>query len=259
MSFKTPMSCFASLLSLALLCACPPGDGEEPTPSAAEGPFSFTFNLSGMEPHEEQTISVVVRDGATEVAADQGVVSNGTVSFSFADILEAQTTYTVDFFADIDGDGLCDAPPDDHAWSESIGPVSEDLTLDWTHDMDFSMVACGSFDQPVLYDLDFSGTGYEPHDGQLLSVSLRRDSDGAEVGGSSVTVAGGTFNLTIGQAMEPDEAYALYWYVDFNGNGSCDPPPTDHGWSTTIPPVTDHVVFEHAHDPNFDTSVCNAF
>ena len=43
---------------------------------------------------------------------------------SFAGVLEAGEAYTLDYYADHDGDGECTTFPTDHMWHQSIGTAT---------------------------------------------------------------------------------------------------------------------------------------
>ena len=50
-----------------------------------------------------------------------------------APVLEKGETYTVAFYIDRDGNGLCDMPPfGDQGWVRTVGPVEGDTTLEFT-------------------------------------------------------------------------------------------------------------------------------
>ena len=114
---------------------------------------SFEFDLdftATLAPHSGQIVRVAIvkiGSGGEEdvVATDQTTVpANGAVAFTWADELEYDHDYVLDFYADHNGNGTCDAPPTDHAWRMDLGTVTGDIVRDFQHDTNFTDV-CGSF------------------------------------------------------------------------------------------------------------------
>ena len=109
------------------------------------------------------------------------------------------------------------------------------------------------------FDLDFSGTGFTPHNGQTLHVAVLDASGGAHVvTDQSTTVSGGDFSFSFPGVLEEGHSYHVDYYADFNGNGSCDAPPTDHVWRKDVDNVQDNVNLQVTHNTNF-TDVCSSF
>lgn len=134
------------LVSLAL-AAC---SSDDPAPG-----FNLIFSGSGYNPHTGQTIRVkVFKDpGGTKVAEDSVLEpTDGTFSFTFANVLEQGTAYNLDYFADsdvgpgsgTDGNGSCDSPPKDHAWRVPIPAVTGDVDQAEVHNTNFTDV-CARF------------------------------------------------------------------------------------------------------------------
>ena len=140
----------ALLLSLLLITACDDDaddddDGTTPT-DPADGPFDLTFTGT-IEPHAGQVFQVIVidNDDDSEVVKDSIIVpDDGNFSFMWDGILEDGGDYRIDYFADHNENGECDAPPDDHAWRYVIGEATEDVVFDFQHDTNFTDV-CASF------------------------------------------------------------------------------------------------------------------
>jgi hypothetical protein len=44
------------------------------------------------------------------------------------------------YFADVNGNGACDAPPTDHAWAAAVPAVTGDTALPVTHTTTFTTV-----------------------------------------------------------------------------------------------------------------------
>jgi len=109
------------------------------------------------------------------------------------------------------------------------------------------------------YTLTFKGSGFSPHNGQLFKVALIDAGTGTTVATDSTTIAGGTFSFTFTGKLEAGAAYHLDYFADFSGNGTCDAPPTDHGWRTEIPAVAADVEVDVVHNTDFYADVCASF
>ncbi len=268
----------ALLLSLLLITACDddeddidddddgtsPTDETDPTDSQPvdDGPFDLTFTGT-IEPHIGQVFHVIVidNDDDSEVVKDSIIVPNdGMFSFMWEDILEDGGDYRIDYFADHNDNGQCDPTPDDHAWRYEIGTVSGDVVYDYQHDTNFTEV-CDSFDgyfNDPRYDLTFTGS-IPPHAGQLFGVRVVLVSDGSFAAADAITVPeGGAFSFTWPNLLVPGEEYRLDYWADFNENGVCDAPPTDHAWQYALGEASEDVTFDFQHDTNF-TDVCASF
>ncbi len=113
-------------------------------------------------------------------------------------------------------------------------------------------------DAPVMFDLTLNGTGFDPHDGQILAVAIH-DLDGfALSGGGMTTVAAGSFSIMVADKLEAGAEYAVDYFADMNGNKKCDA--DDHAWHLEIPAVAGDVVLDEIHDPAaVDLMACKAF
>ena len=109
--------------------------------------FTLAVSGSGFTPHEGQTLVVGFLEAGDDSAKETrtATVAGGVFSVSFAGVLEAGRAYTVKYYADVDGDGKCDTPPADHAWSVAVPAVTENTHVQVTHNTDFDSTACGVF------------------------------------------------------------------------------------------------------------------
>jgi hypothetical protein len=96
--------------------------------------YLFTMNFSDMDPHLGQLFEIrVVNEGTSEevgrVQLDSLIVPNFVVSIPG---ILLNNNYRADFYADLNGNGVYDPPPADHAWrvlfSDSTGNVGENFT-----------------------------------------------------------------------------------------------------------------------------------
>ena len=113
---------------------------------------------------------------------------------------------------------------------------------------------------PTRFDLAFSGTGFTPHVGQLLKVAVLEQPGDAIVQTDQATVgADGSFAFTWPDLLEEGKAYEIAYFADLSGNGACDTPPTDHGWSEDVPAVAADLLVDVQHNTNFAPDVCTYF
>jgi hypothetical protein len=136
-----------AILGLLGLAACGGGGGSAATsPETPSGPFDLVFTGVAI-PHAGQHLSVVVVQEADDTVVADGsltIAADGSFSFSWSAILEAGESYHLDFFADYNGNGACDPPPEDHSWQESLGTITGPITYSWQHTADFVNV-CARF------------------------------------------------------------------------------------------------------------------
>jgi hypothetical protein len=108
-------------------------------------------------------------------------------------------------------------------------------------------------------DLTFMGSGYSPLDGQTLHMAVLRADTGEVVARKDALVSDGSVQLSFPDLLEEDVAYRLDYYVDLNGNGQCDAPPTDAVWRTGLRPVAADMTVQDAYDTRYFGSDCSAF
>jgi len=220
--------------------------------------FDLVFEGSGFTPHDGEVLRValVSTTGSTVLGEDTQVVSGGAFRFAWPGVLMEGSDYHLDYVADHNASGACDAPSADHVWSEPIAAVSSNTTVSVTHNTNFVDV-CSSFSTPA-HALSFSGSGFGPHEGQTLSMALVRTDTEAVVARDSATVTGGAFSFAWSGLLLDGVGYRLDYYADLNGNGQCDPPSNDHAWRVDLGTVTADVAEQVAHNTNF-TDVCASF
>jgi hypothetical protein len=74
---------------------------------------TYTLSLTHFEPQNGNTVRLHVKSSsdATAVLAEaSGTVANGQLTFVVPNVLETGKTYTVDFYADANGNGSYDPP-----------------------------------------------------------------------------------------------------------------------------------------------------
>lgn len=121
------------------------GGGDTGGGDTGGGNGDFTINFTGYGPHDTQNYELAVFDGATMVGTVQTGMAAATFSVTIPGIIEAGKSYTVRWWIDLNGDGMCSAIPDDHMW-ELTGQMgtATGLTITHPHDTDWTDV-CPSF------------------------------------------------------------------------------------------------------------------
>jgi hypothetical protein len=122
----------------------------------------------------------------------------------------------------------------------------------------FALVGCKATDTDSLtldpeHTLTFSGTGYDPHDGQKVRATVV-DSTDAQLETRDQLVVDGQFDISFPDL--PDGDYKLYWFADLSGDDVCEAPPDDHTWSHAFTIAGEDLQYTHPHDTNFDTGAC---
>jgi hypothetical protein len=111
------------------------------------GRKNLSFSATGFGIHEGTKIEIVVTrssDGAAVAHGGYDKQEGDTLSFSWDGLLEVGQAYTVDYYADVNGDGRCNPPADDHVWRRDIPAVTSDVALTTAHDSIWVDV-CASF------------------------------------------------------------------------------------------------------------------
>ncbi len=219
-----------------------PGDASD-TPF-----FKLTLNFNGMSPHLGEKLEIRVIDKATGKEVGREVVSSiPSANFSVdLHVLLAGHSYWVDFYADHNGNGIYDAPPTDHAWRLEANSVTGDVTLDFTHNLNF-------VDIDWRYLLTVNLLGMSPHVGQLFELRVLDLTDTLEMGRTRVEfIPAADFTVFL-PGVQLGHDYQVDFYADLNGNFLNDPPPTDHAWQFYFNSTTGDVVQDFTHNTNFTT------
>ncbi len=104
--------------------------------------YLFTMNLMSMNPHLGQLFELRVVDEMTgneigRTRLDSILVPDFEVSVPG---LELGRQYRADFYADFNNNGHYDSPPADHAWRETFTDTTGDVTIDFTHNINFTNI-----------------------------------------------------------------------------------------------------------------------
>lgn len=107
------------------------------------GQGTVTVVFSEMDPLLGQQFELRVVNKATgeeleRITVEEIPVPSFELSFT---VSEQGASYRIDFYADHNGNGRYDAPPTDHAWQLAIDEASGNVTLDFSHNTDFTDIA----------------------------------------------------------------------------------------------------------------------
>lgn len=204
------------------------------------------FQLTGMNPHVGQGFGVRLIDQAT--GKEVGRESLDAIEMANFDIdlpfLEAGHTYDLDFYADLSQNGLYDAPPTDHAWRLTVGPVDGDETASFQHATNF-------VDINWVYEFKLEFLNMNPHVGQKLELRIVNTGTGEEAGRATLPeILVPNFEVRV-PGIQVGQNYNADFYADLNQNGSYDSPPADHAWRINFDDDDGDESREFTHNTNF--------
>lgn len=104
--------------------------------------YLYTLNLLNMTPHIGQKLELRVyrTDNSEEVARTKvDMIAGADFSVSIPQI-EISQDYTVDFYADLNGNGNYDAPPTDHAWRMNFNSSTGNFVQNFSHNTNFTEI-----------------------------------------------------------------------------------------------------------------------
>ena len=226
--------CLELVLTILIgICLLKCGNEEDSNTSQA---FNFKFEGVEFDPHNEQvlTAAVVDRSNGRIVKQESTSVAEGGFSFEWTGLLEASKNYFLDYYVDMNGNGVCDDPQTDHSWRLKIEEVSNDLNFTDTHHTDFKRV-CTTFNgsnESIEEGTDLVISGQLSLDEGISEVDGL--SAGAAIVGANVFVEGfpeqevktdaqGKFalNITVPSAALLANSYqVVMWYTEANANSS---------------------------------------
>lgn len=209
--------------------------------------YVLNFEFASMAPHVGQLLEILIDDNQTgEEVARVRVEGIASADFTLSiPGIKLNHEYDVEFYADLNKNGLYDAPPTDHAWELTFTNNTGDYTLNFTHNTNFT-------DVEWEYLLTLNLINLSPHVGQKFELRVVNTATSEEIYRTtydSVPIA----NFSI---MVPDivlnQDYNINFYADHNGSGSYDAPPADHAWRITFNSGTaGNVVQNFTHNTSF--------
>ena len=142
--------------------------------------------------------------------------------------------------------------------SDDANTSNTNTDADTDTDTDADTDADTDTDADADFDLTFNGSGYNPHETNIVEFALVDDADATTTVWASDVVAGVITETWVG-AVTAGHSYTLFWYADLDGSQTCTSPPADHGWSEAIPAVTAQVDVSRDHNAVFEYAVCDHF
>lgn len=207
---------------------------------------TFTLHFEEMTPHVGQKLEARVIDKATRLeAARASLASVPGPSFDMQfELALGSASYWADFYADLNGNGLYDAPPADHAWRLDLDTAPNDSTLTFTHNTNFTDI-----DWVYLFTLELDSM--DPHVGQLIGLRVEDNVTGLEIGRTRIeSIRGPVFSLSV-PGIRVGRLYEAEFFADFNNNGLYDSPPNDHAWKLEFTSTTGDVTLGFTHNTDF--------
>ncbi len=203
---------------------------------------TLTVHFTGMTPHVGQDFHLAVIDTSNwmEVARVDTVASEDFEIMVPG--LETGMSYSVDFWADFNENGMYDAPPADHAWRMELDNVMGDTTLMFSHNTDFTDIMWKN-------KLTVHFMNMTPHVGQDFYLAVVDTATGMVLA-TVDTVASEDFMLSV-YGLQPETAYNVDFWADFNENGMYDAPPADHAWRMQLDSIMGDTTLMFSHNTDF--------
>ena len=207
-------------------------------------PDTLTVNFTGMTPHVGQTGNLLVVDNETgeEIERSSGEIEE-IFSLEIPGIVSGHS-YTIDIFADLNGNGYYDTPPTDHSWRLELNNVDGNEVVDFAHNTNFT-------DIEWMHRLEVEFSGMTPHLGQMLTLYVRDLTSGDYLDTVVVDEIEFAEFEVHSYAIENSGTYQIDFYADLNGDGVYDPPPTDHAWRLETGEAAGDVILEFMHNTDF--------
>lgn len=208
--------------------------------------YMLNINFTDMSPHLGQLLELRVEDNTNNKEVDRiKIPSIPAAAFSVQIAgLNLNNEYKVEFYADLNGNGLYDPPSIDHAWRLQFTDNTGDVSLDFSHNINFT-------DINWKYLLTLNLFSMTPHLGELFELRIVRQDNQQEIGRVSVpSVLVQDFSVYV-PGIELEHGYNIDFYADHNGNGIYDAPPADHAWRITFNSSAGDAIQDFTHNTNF--------
>ncbi len=210
--------------------------------------YELTLALSDMTPHLGQKLEARLLDvnqNMKEVSR-QSVSSVTATSFNLTfPGITIGNSYYLDFYADLNGNGVYDAPPVDHAWRMNLANLMGDSTVNFVHNTDFTDI-----DWRYLLTIDI--VNISPHTGQMFELRVVDTDDDSEVGRMKRTIPIMPPVLSVVMpVVQVGHSYEVDFYADLNENGIYNAPPVDHAWRETVSNLAGNTTISFTHNLTF--------
>jgi hypothetical protein len=251
---RQPLAMFLTVLAalgLALLSACG-GGGGTPTPNPVVL-RTLGLTLSGFTAYVGQRAEIYVADTGNFLwfTAIYDPLPAASVGISCPKSLSAERSYEASIWADVDGDGSRDASPTDNSWVASLSAAG---TLAFAPSASYTDFNPASFNRDGRSgDFIFNASGLDAAlVGRGFEARVIDTKSGRTVGLYHLgAVPGASFNVTVPDIIN-GSTYQVDFYVDANGSGGYNAPPTDQAWRRTVTTTgTQNLVVDFAYDTTF--------
>ncbi len=190
---------------------------------------SLTIAFSSFTPHVGQNLYLALKSkNGWEIERRKMMVDTARFDVTF-DTIMVDSSYIIDFWADLNMNGKYDDPPGDHAWRITVDSVKGDTTIPFVHNTNFTNLNW-------MYKLTVNLSGADSLIDKQLDVYLRDYTSLDFIDSVSVPMVMDSAFSVYSFNIRPDSSYMLDIYHDYNMNGMYDAPPVDHAWR--IPLVT---------------------
>lgn len=206
----------------------------------------LTINFEGMTPHIGQMLEIKLENSTLEKEIGRvKIPAIASASFPVQIVgLTEPGDYSIEFYADVNGNGLYDIPPTDHAWKIGFNYTGGNVDVSFAHNTTFT-------DIKWKYLLTVNFTSMTPHIGQLFELRVVKVENQEEAGRVSLpAVLVPNFTVYV-PGFDLNKDYNIDFYADLNGNGSYNAPPVDHAWRMTFNSSTGDVTSDFSHNANF--------
>jgi hypothetical protein len=107
----------------------------------------ITFIGMGFSQHDGQTLHAgVVPQGSSGFDwEDSQTVMGGAFSMQGTAVLTKGQAYFLNYYADVNQNGICEPNQGDHIWRLQISQVQDNVIVTVPHDVNFSNLGCGGF------------------------------------------------------------------------------------------------------------------
>lgn len=206
----------------------------------------YMLEFEDMDPHIGQKLEVRLVDQSDMMEAGRTTIEE-IMSAEFdvmLPYLQSGHDYYVDFYADLNQNGVYDDPPTDHAWRIELMDTEGDEDDTFMHNTDFTDISWN-------YRFTLHAMEMTPHLGQMFEMRVVNMSTMEEVGRMSMdsVVVEDFHAMTTGLGLGAD--YYIDFYADHNGNGMYDAPPVDHAWRLELSSVDGDSELDFTHNTDF--------
>jgi Secretion system C-terminal sorting domain len=206
----------------------------------------LTINFSGMTPHIGQMLEIKLENSITEKEIGRiKIPAVASASFPVQIIgLTEPGDYSVEFYADHNGNGIYNVPPVDHAWKVGFNYTGGNADVSFSHNATFT-------DIQWKYLLTVNFASMTPHVGQLFELRVVKVENQEEVGRYTLpAILVPNYSVFV-PGFDLNKDYNIDFYADHNGNGSYNAPPVDHAWRLTFNSSIGDVTSAFSHNANF--------